>query len=120
MREPVTLQRVRALVTEPGAGAVVDRGVLAIRGVAWSGAAAIARVEVSVGDGAWQEVRLVGERKRHSWQWWELITHIEQPGTTMVRARATDQAGRTQPESPEWNRFGYGNNSIPAVPVRVR
>ena len=120
VREPVTLQRVRALITEPSAGAEVDCGDVAIRGVAWSGAAAIARVEVSVGGGSWQEARLVGERRRHSWQWWELITRIEQPGTTMVRARATDLAGRTQPESPEWNRLGYGNNSIPEVPVHVR
>jgi len=120
VREPVTLQRVRALITEPSAGEEVDRGDVAIRGVAWSGAAAIARVEVSVGGGSWQEARLVGERRRHSWQWWELIRRIEQPGATVVRARATDLAGRTQPESPEWNRLGYGNNSIPEVPVHVR
>jgi DMSO/TMAO reductase YedYZ molybdopterin-dependent catalytic subunit len=119
-REPVTLQRVRALITEPSAGEEVDRGELVIRGVAWSGAAEIARVEVRVGGGAWQEARLVGERKRHSWQWWELLTHIEQPGTTTVRARATDLATRTQPESPEWNRLGYGNNAIQEVPVHVR
>ncbi len=121
VQEPVTLQRVRALITEPGASdAVVDRGDLAIRGVAWSGAAQIARVEVCVGGGAWQEARLVGERKRHSWQWWELITRIEQPGTTTVRVRATDLAGRTQPESPEWNRLGYGNNAIQEVTVHVQ
>ena len=29
-------------------------------------------------------------------------------------------AGRTQLESPEWNRLGYGNNSIQEVPVCVR
>lgn len=120
VREPVTLQRVRALVTEPGGGETVDRGDVAIRGVAWSGAAPIAHVEVSVDGGPWRDARLVGERKRHSWQWWELITPIEQPGTTMVRARATDLAGRTQPDRPEWNRLGYGNNSIPEVPVKVR
>ena len=120
VREPVTLQRVRALITEPGAGETVDGGDLAIRGVAWSGAAQIARVEVRVGGGAWQEARLVGERKRHSWQWWELITRIEQPGTTTVRARATDLAGRTQPEGPEWNRLGYGNNAIQEVTLHVR
>jgi len=120
VREPVTLQRVRGLITEPAAGAAVDRGDVAIRGVAWSGTAAIARVEVSVGDGAWQQARLVGERKQHSWQWWELITRIEQPGTTRVRARATDLAGRTQPDSPEWNRLGYGNNSVQELLVQVR
>ncbi len=120
VREPVTLQRVRALITEPGAGEAVDRGDLAIRGVAWSGTAQIAQVEVRVGGGAWQEARLVGERKRDSWQWWELLTRIEQPGTTTVRARATDLAGRTQPEDPEWNRLGYGNNAIQEVAVHVR
>ena len=51
VREPVTLQRVRALVTEPKPGEQVERGDLAIRGVAWSGAAPISKVEVSVGDG---------------------------------------------------------------------
>ena len=80
----------------------------------------MARVEVSVGGGVWQVARFVGERKRHSWQWWELITRIEQPGTTMVRARGTDLAGRMQPECPEWNRLGYGNNSIGEVPIHVR
>jgi len=120
VREPVTLQRVRGLITEPAAGEAVDRGEVAIRGVAWSGVAAIARVEVSVGDGAWQQARLVGERKQHSWQWWELITRIEQPGPTKVRARATDLAGRTQPDSPEWNRLGYGNNAVQELLVHVR
>jgi hypothetical protein len=37
----------------------------------------------------------------------------------MLRARATDLAGRTQPERPEWNRLGYGNNVIQEVPIRV-
>ncbi|HXN87612.1 MAG TPA: hypothetical protein VN867_16180 [Candidatus Binataceae bacterium] len=26
----------------------------------------------------------------------------------------------SQPEQPEWNRLGYGNNAIQEVPVRVR
>ena len=117
--EPVTVQRVRALITEPSAQSDVRPGELAIRGVAWSGAAPIARVEVSVDGGDWQEARLVSERNRHSWQWWELITRVEKPGDLVLRARATDLAGRTQPERAEWNRLGYGNNAIQEVPVRV-
>jgi hypothetical protein len=92
---------------------------VAIRGVAWSGAAPIARVEVSIGDGTWQEARLVGERRRHSWQWWELIVHIETPGLVTLRARAVDLAGRTQPEQAEWNRLGYGNNAITPTSVHL-
>jgi DMSO/TMAO reductase YedYZ molybdopterin-dependent catalytic subunit len=120
VREPVTLQRVRALITEPGPGEEVALGELVIRGVAWSGAATIARVDISVGGGAWQEARLVGQRNRHSWQWWELITQLEDRGPTTIRARATDQAGRTQPEQPEWNRLGYGSNAIQPISVCVQ
>lgn len=119
VREPVTLQRVRALITEPAPNGETRRGELAIRGVAWSGAAPIARVEVSVGGASWQETRLVSERNRHSWQWWELITRVQEPGIVTLRPRATDLAGRTQPEQAEWNRLGYGNNAIHRVPVRV-
>jgi DMSO/TMAO reductase YedYZ molybdopterin-dependent catalytic subunit len=120
VREPVSLQRVRALITEPAAEDEVDRGELAIRGVAWSGAAAIARVEVSVAGGPWHEARLLGARHRHSWQWWELMTRLDRPGEAVLRARATDLAGRTQPDSAEWNGLGYGNNAVYQLPVRVR
>ncbi len=119
VREPVSLQKVRSLITEPSADEAVGQGELGIRGVAWSGAGPIARVEVSVGSGPWQEARLVGERKRHGWQWWELVTRIDEPDTTLIRARATDLAGRTQPEKAEWNLLGYGNNAIQEVLVRV-
>ena len=37
-----------------------------------------------------------------------------------LRARATDLAGRNQPETAEWNRLGYGNNGIQQVEVRIR
>jgi DMSO/TMAO reductase YedYZ molybdopterin-dependent catalytic subunit len=119
-REPVSLQRVRSLITEPEPDSEVEQGELPIRGVAWSGAAPIARVEVRIGGGSWQDARLLGERKRHSWQGWELIARLEQPGSTVISARATDMASRTQPDWPEWNRLGYGNNLIQKVRVDVR
>ena len=94
----MTLQRVRSLITEPEPDTEVERGEVPIRGVAWSGAAPIARVEASISGGPWQDARLVGERKRHSWQGWELLARLEQPGATEICARATDMAGRTQPD----------------------
>jgi len=117
--EPVTLQRVRSLITEPEPDRAVELGELAVRGVAWSGAAPIARVELSVDGGAYQEARLVSERKRHSWMWWEVLTHIDRPGRHRLQVRATDLAGRTQPEQPEWNRLGYGSNAIQSVTFQV-
>ena len=119
VREPVTLMQVRALITEPSPQQRTGCGELAIRGVAWSGAAPIARVEVSVGGGDWQDARLLSERKRHSWQWWELIARVGTPGDVAIRARAHDLAGRSQPDRAEWNRLGYGNNGLHEVPIRV-
>ena len=118
-REPVTLQRVRALITEPAPEQEAPAGDLVVRGVAWSGAAPIAKVELSIDGGDWREARLIGERKRHSWQWWELIARFDRPGEVQLRARATDLAGRGQPERAEWNKLGYGNNSIHEVTARI-
>jgi DMSO/TMAO reductase YedYZ molybdopterin-dependent catalytic subunit/rhodanese-related sulfurtransferase len=119
-REPVRLQQVRSVITQPSAGQQVTAGDLVVRGVAWSGAAPIDKVEVSIGGGAWQCARLIGQRHRHSWQWWELLTRIDSPGETTLRARATDLAGRTQPDRPRWNRLGYGGNAMQHVPLLIR
>jgi DMSO/TMAO reductase YedYZ molybdopterin-dependent catalytic subunit len=118
VRESVDLMRVRALITEPRSE--VECGEITVRGVAWSGEAEIARVEVSVNDGPWQDARLMGDGTPHSWQRWELITRIDQPGEITVRARATDLAGHTQPSEPSRNVKGYGSNSVERVSVRCR
>jgi hypothetical protein len=118
-REPVTLQRVRALITDPRENDELPPGETTVRGVAWSGSAPIDRVEVSINEAPWQQARLIGDRHRHSWQWWELLTNLTQPGKNSIRARATDLAGRTQPSQPQWNRHGYGNNAIQQVLVQV-
>ncbi|WDZ81374.1 hypothetical protein PWG15_28310 (plasmid) [Ensifer adhaerens] len=110
---------VRALISSPDEGESLPLGETAIRGVAWSGVGCISRVDVSLDGGPWREARLVGERRPSSWQWWELITRLEHTGPLTVRARATDMAGRTQPERAEWNRLGYGNNSIHSVAAHV-
>ena len=118
-REPVTLLNVRALISAPAAGMQLPRGETAIRGVAWSGAGPIARVEVSLNEGPWQDARLIGEGRAGVWQSWELPAWLDQAGPLTVRARATDAAGRTQPDHAEWNRLGYGNNSVHCVRVEV-
>ena len=117
--EPLTLQRVRSVIIEPEPGRPVQPGDIMIRGVAWSGAAAIARVEVQIGDAPWRSARLVGECRRHAWQWWEHPVRLALAGGVTIRARATDLAGRTQPDRPQWNPLGYANNAVHQVRVSV-
>jgi DMSO/TMAO reductase YedYZ molybdopterin-dependent catalytic subunit len=118
-REPLTLLNVRALIVAPQSDMRLPRGETMIRGVAWSGAGSIAKVDVSLDDGPWQEARLIGEGHSDAWQWWELPSSLEKTGPLVIRARATDTAGKTQPDLAEWNRLGYGNNSIHAVAAHV-
>jgi DMSO/TMAO reductase YedYZ molybdopterin-dependent catalytic subunit len=118
VREPVTRMQVRALITEPDQGSEIERGDITIRGVAWSGWAPIERVDVCTG-GAWHQARLIGEPSWQAWQRWELVTRINASGPAVLRVRATDQAGRVQPDHAEWNRLGYGNNSIQEVAIRI-
>ena len=120
VREPVQRRRVRALITSPAAGQELARDGVVVRGVAWSGAAPIARVEVSVDGGLWRQARLAGTAEPHGWQQWELPVCGLDRGETSIRARAGDLAGRVQPDLPEWNRLGYGANFIHEVRVRLR
>lgn len=117
-REPVTHQKVRSVITYPEDGAAVRAGRFVIRGLAWSGATPVTRVEVGLGSGRWTEAALRGAH-RHAWKQWELTAQVERPGRLVIRTRATDGSGQSQPEHAEWNRLGYGNNSIQAVAVRV-
>jgi hypothetical protein len=80
--------------------------------------APIERVEVNTG-GAWHQANLIGGPSQQAWQRWELVTCINAIGPAVLRARAMDCEGRVQPEHAEWNRLGYGNNSIQEVTIRV-
>jgi DMSO/TMAO reductase YedYZ molybdopterin-dependent catalytic subunit/glyoxylase-like metal-dependent hydrolase (beta-lactamase superfamily II) len=119
VRQPVERQRVRSLITAPADGGEVGAGEITVRGVAWSGSAPIAAVEIGVGAGPWQPAILLGEPTSQHWQQWELTVGV-QPGAAMIRARATDAAGESQPERAELNRLGYAGNAIHTVCVTVR
>jgi Oxidoreductase molybdopterin binding domain/Mo-co oxidoreductase dimerisation domain len=61
--EPLSLLQVRALIIEPRPGRPVEPGPVVIRGVAWSGAAPIEQVELSIDGASWQPATLIGERR---------------------------------------------------------
>ncbi len=117
---PVQMMQVRALITRPETGATLSRTGGKIHGMAWSGAAPIRTVEVSLaGDAPWQPARLVGSPPPHTWQPWEFDLPDLRPGRYVFRARAGDAAGNIQPDQARWNRLGYANNSIHPVIVDV-
>ena len=50
---------------------------------------------------------------------WTLPWAVDEPGTYVVQARATDATGRTQPAEQPWNRGGFANTSPQQVEVTV-
>ncbi|MDQ6694019.1 MAG: sulfite oxidase [Chloroflexota bacterium] len=114
--KPVREMHVRALTTSPIQGELLAYGPYIITGVAWSGAGPIKSVEVSVQpEGGWHRATLLGESTPHTWRQWQFQWEPPRPGRYVVRARATDEQGNTQPDIAPWNRLGYMNNAIQYV-----
>src|SRR3954471_23345203 len=96
--EPVDLMRVRARITSPAAGSLLDPGTHVVRGKAWSGTGPIASVDVSVtGEGEWFAAELEPPKGPYHWQEWSFEWNAAR-GRHALRARATDAAGNVQPE----------------------
>lgn len=120
-REAVTAMRPRALVTDPAPGDLLSPGPHMVRGKAWSGSGPVTAVEVSVdGAGEWQPAEVFPPTAPYQWQEWRFDWEGGEPGRHVLRARATDAAGNTQPDSPAWNRLGYGNNAVQVLAFDVR
>lgn len=120
-REAVTTMRPRALFTDPAPGDTLPRGPYTVRGKAWSGTGPITAVDVSIdGAGEWQPARVTPPAGPYQWQEWSFDWGGADAGRHVLRARATDASGASQPDSPEWNRLGYGNNAAQVLVVYVR
>ncbi|MGW2226750.1 molybdopterin-dependent oxidoreductase [Streptomyces formicae] len=70
-------------------------GRVTVAGVAWAQHKGIARVEVSVDDGPWQEARLAAEGPLDTWRQWSWQWSAT-PGTHTLHVRATDRTGTAQ------------------------
>lgn len=121
---PVTSMRVKSLMTPPGIPDWVTRfrhvrpGTVEITGRAWSGnGTAISKVEFH--DGVdWQDASLSEPTGQYAWTKWS-IEWDAKPGTHVLRCRATDSKGNTQPLEPVWDASGFGNNVVQSINVFV-
>ena len=122
--QPVSRIRVRALMIPPGIPdfftrrRLVERGPVRLRGRAWCGTAAVARVEVAV-DGVWRDAALDAPIGPWAWRGWS-FTWDAAPGDHVLTCRATDADGNVQPIDQPWNLQGMGNNRVQEVEVTVR
>ncbi len=117
---PVTVMPVKSVIARPLEGATVKRGPLEVVGVAFSGFAGIAKVEVSADGGAtWLPASLEGEAGMGRWQVFRAKVKAESAGELTLLSRATDAKGNVQPQEAAWNPAGYHWNAWHRVPVKV-
>ncbi|HSM34667.1 MAG TPA: molybdopterin-dependent oxidoreductase [Anaerolineae bacterium] len=85
-------------IDTPRDGARVAAGTsVPIAGVAWAPDRGIARVEVQVDDGAWQEAELSQPLSDAAWVQWKLVWPTPSDGGRhQLRVRATDGSGEVQ------------------------
>jgi sulfane dehydrogenase subunit SoxC len=90
-----------------------------VRGRSWSPFGKIAKVEYSLNQGkSWQTARLREPNIAAAWVRWDFDWDAK-PGKYMIRVRATDEKGNTQPDKVAFNQQGYLYNAIVDHPVAV-
>lgn len=111
-----------SVIWEPLGGSTVPAGEVTVRGWAMaSGGEMIERVELSADGGrSWQVAELTEQGNRWTWSYWAARVSLPR-GRHTVMVRATDSAGRMQPEKVDqlWNFKGYMNNAWHRVPVEA-
>jgi DMSO/TMAO reductase YedYZ molybdopterin-dependent catalytic subunit len=122
--EPVTLQKVHALMIPPGIPdfftrtRLVEAGTIRLKGRAWAGRLAVAGVDVSTDGGAtWAEASVGDSVGRFAWWEWTYDWQAR-PGEHTLCVRARDSSGNVQPGR-LWNYQGMGNNMVQRVEVIV-
>jgi DMSO/TMAO reductase YedYZ molybdopterin-dependent catalytic subunit len=89
-----------------------------IRGRAFAGENAVAAVEYRIDDGPWQPAQLADPDLPGAWVRWQ-FPWTPEPGQHVLRVRATDDRGHSQPEASAFNELGYLQHAVLAHPVRV-
>lgn len=118
---PVTVMKVNSIIQQPLPQSTLDKGSHNIYGIAWTGEGVIDKVEISFDEGiSWKKTKLqTNESHPYSWNFWSYKWNAFKTGEYTIMVRATDTAGRVQPDVVEWNRLGYGYNGIPTIEVKI-
>ncbi|WP_353191858.1 molybdopterin-dependent oxidoreductase [Pandoraea pnomenusa] len=116
---PIGRFTVRSFITSHADGQKVAAGkALRVRGIAFDGGEGIREVQFSTDGGqTWQAAKLGEELSKYSFREWTASFTPPQPGEFVLKVRATNRAGVTQPLQSLWNPAGYLRNGVETVRV---
>lgn len=97
-----------------------------VQGYAWAPGLPVARVEwradregTPLSEDGWREAELRDEPSPYAWRRFRFDWQPPEAGRWVLRTRATDAEGRTQPDEVPYNRHGYLFNAPVPHPVLV-
>jgi DMSO/TMAO reductase YedYZ molybdopterin-dependent catalytic subunit len=115
---PIGRFNVRSFITNLGDGAKVKAGApTLIRGVAFDGGYGVSDVLLSPDDGAtWASARLGADFGKYSFREFEASVSLP-AGDHVLKTRAINRIGQSQPDVALWNPAGYMRNVVETVRV---
>jgi DMSO/TMAO reductase YedYZ molybdopterin-dependent catalytic subunit len=118
---PINKMLPRSFFTNVRDGASVKAGsALLVRGIAFGGANALRKVQLSYDGGhTWSDTELGKDYGKYSFRQWHKTVKFGQAGKQMLMVRAIDAKGEAQPSTPNWNGAGFMRNIIESVDVTV-
>lgn len=123
VRKPLGRMALKSAIARPRVRERLQAGQpYKVAGAAWGGDSPIAKLDVSTDDGkSWQPAQLVDDHQPGVWRRWSFEWQVPpQPGSYVLRSRATDTDGNTQPPEHD-KRFGsYVIHHTLPIEVTVR
>jgi DMSO/TMAO reductase YedYZ molybdopterin-dependent catalytic subunit len=120
LSEVVGPMAVKSEIIRPPGGAALGLGTNRLFGVAWAGEEAVAGVDVSADGGrTWSPAQLIGPQAKYSWNMWEYLWEVAEPGSYQILSRAISTGGRIQPIQHDPLNGGYVIHHSRPVSVRV-
>ena len=100
-------------------GETVRRGApTLVRGIAFGGDSAVAKVDLSIDGGStWTSTRLGKDEGKYGFRQWETQLTLPSAGRYTLKVRCTNSKGEVQPDHPNWNPAGFMRNVIETVDV---
>lgn len=117
--KPIGRFTVRSFITSHANGQQVAAGkAMRVRGIAFDGGEGIRDVQFSTDGGqTWHAAKLGQELSKYSFREWTANFTPPQAGEYVLKVRATNRAGVTQPLQSLWNPAGYLRNGVESVRV---
>jgi hypothetical protein len=116
---PINRMVPRSFITNLRSGAKVPVAASTlVRGIAFGGAAGVAKVEVSTDGGKnWVSAQLGKDEGKFSFRQWSTHVSLAARGSHDLMVRCTNMAGEHQPTIPNWNPGGFMRNVIETTNV---